>query len=124
MNRNDLIELIGRAIQEADDGDLLAASNTFPEAEAEKFAKAALSIIEEGMVIVPGWQLIETHQGHGPVLVGRVPDECIHQPTTAFLDVTGVWRVYRSVGGMSELPFEPTHWMSLASLPSLQEKGR
>jgi hypothetical protein len=65
-----------------------------------------------------GWQQMATHKGHGPVIVSRPSDELAYQATTAFLDVTGVWRVFRSEGGMTPLRFEPTHWMPLPSPPS------
>lgn len=59
------------------------------------------------------WQPIETIPGHGAVLVGHPH----HLPTTAFLDATHKWRVFRSQGGMKRLPFEPTHWQPLPDPP-------
>lgn len=59
------------------------------------------------------WRPIATHSDHFGVLVSRTPDKYIYGPLAAFVDVTGVWRVLGSEGGMTELPFEPTHWMPL-----------
>lgn len=61
------------------------------------------------------WEPIDSYDeiiGNGVVLVGR-PAYSSDQfgPATAFKDVTGVWRVYLSCGGMDPLPFEPTHYM-------------
>jgi len=64
------------------------------------------------------WQPIETHGGHcSPVLVCReTPTETI-RATSAFLDVTGVWRLFGSKGGNRRLRFEPTHWQPLPEPP-------
>ncbi len=64
------------------------------------------------------WLPIETYKDCFPVLVSRPPDGFISTPTTAFKDVTGVWRVYRSEGGNTPLPFEPTHWQYLPRPPT------
>lgn len=65
------------------------------------------------------WQPIASHHCHSAVLVGRPSDNLIYTPTSAFLDVTGVWRIFRSEGGMTPLPFEPTHWMPLPEPPKV-----
>lgn len=65
-----------------------------------------------------GWRDIETHKGCHAVLVSRPTGREVYAPTTAFLDATGVWRVYRSEGGMTPLPFTPSHWMPLPAPPA------
>lgn len=64
-----------------------------------------------------GWMDIADVTGVFPVLVSRPADRYIYTPTTAFKDVTGVWRVYRSEGGNEPLPFEPTHYQFLPPAP-------
>lgn len=64
-----------------------------------------------------GWQPIERMTGHPVVLVSRPTGRLRHEATTAFLDATNVWRVFRSEGGMTPLPFEPTHFMPLPEPP-------
>jgi hypothetical protein len=63
------------------------------------------------------WEPIETYEGRGPVLVSRPTVREIFTPTAAFLDVTGVWRVFRSEGGNWPLSFQPTFWMPLPKPP-------
>ncbi len=63
------------------------------------------------------WQDIATHSGHGAVLVSRPTDKYFYEATTAFVDATGVWRVFRSIQGMAILPFVPTHWQALPAPP-------
>ena len=68
-----------------------------------------------------GWQPIETHSGCAAVLVSRPTTEReAWSATSAFMDATNVWRVFRSKGGMTPLPFKPTHWQPLP-FPPLQE---
>jgi hypothetical protein len=62
-----------------------------------------------------GWRRIAEHDSHFPVLVSREPDKYIYPPKAAFVDVTGVWRIYGSEGGMSELGFTPTVFQPLPS---------
>lgn len=64
-----------------------------------------------------GWRDIATYEGCHAVLVSRPTGREVYAPTTAFMDVTGVWRVYRSEGGNTPLPFAPTHWMPLPQAP-------
>jgi hypothetical protein len=64
-----------------------------------------------------GWLPIEQHTGAFPVLVSRPTDREVYKPTTAFVDATGVWRVFRSEGGNTPLPFVPTHYQELPAPP-------
>lgn len=66
---------------------------------------------------VPEWLPIEKYSGHSVVLVSRQDGEFFYTPTTAFLDATGVWRVFRSKGGMTPLDFEPTDFQYLPATP-------
>ncbi len=64
------------------------------------------------------WQSIETYDSHRPVLVAIRKTSAISQtPAAVFKDVTGVWRVLYSEGGMTPLTFEPTHWQRLPEPP-------
>lgn len=58
------------------------------------------------------------------VLVSRPTDEEIYRPTAAFLDATDEWRVFRSPGGNTILPFVPTHWMELPEPPEARREAR
>lgn len=73
---------------------------------------------EHARLLDEQWQLIGEDPPYKPVLVSRPRDKVIYTPTTAFYDATGIWRVFRSKGGMQLLPFEPTHWMPLPPVPS------
>ena len=65
------------------------------------------------------WRPIENYEGHGAVLVSRpTTAREAFSATTAFFDATNVWRVFRSKGGMTPLPFKPTHWMPLPEAPA------
>jgi hypothetical protein len=65
------------------------------------------------------WRPIESYEGHGAVLVSRpTTAREAFSATTAFFDATNVWRVFRSKGGMTPLPFKPTHWMPLPEAPT------
>ncbi len=68
------------------------------------------------------WQPISTAPGL-VVLVSRPKDKFVYTPTTAFRDATGVWRIYRSVGGNLPLSFEPTHWQPLPQPPIDQARA-
>jgi len=69
------------------------------------------------------WRPIETYEGCGAVLVGRPTDsKLFYRTASAFRDVTGVWRILFSEGGMAPLPYEPTVWQPLPAPPS-QPKG-
>lgn len=63
------------------------------------------------------WSPISDYCDHGVVIVSRPDDKLYYEPTTAFLDATGVWRVFRSEGGSARLPFEPTHFMPTPPRP-------
>jgi len=67
-----------------------------------------------------GWQPIDKLVGHRPVLVSRPTDSQVYTATAAFLDVTGVWRIFRSEGGMTPLPFEPTVFQPLPTPPAVE----
>jgi hypothetical protein len=67
------------------------------------------------------WQPIETAPGCA-VLISRPTDKLMYRPTSAFRDATGVWRVFRSDGGNTPLPFEPTHWMPLPYPPASESE--
>lgn len=77
---------------------------------AGKFAMRAWDAVEAAQAADP-WSQIADYDGCGVVLVSRAPDKLYYQPTTAFRDAGGTWRVFRSEGGMAELGFEPTHFM-------------
>jgi len=67
---------------------------------------------------VDGWLLIGEDFPHLPVLLSRPDGDGLrYTPTTGFNDATGVWRVFRSEGGMEPLPFVPTHYMPLPAPP-------
>jgi hypothetical protein len=83
------------------------------DAQAAAQSHALSSPAPEPIAEAVAWRPIETHSDHFGVLVSRTPDKYIYGPLAAFLDVTGVWRVLGSEGGMTELPFEPTHWQPL-----------
>lgn len=64
------------------------------------------------------WKLIEGHSGHSGCLVGCLPKNGeASKACAAFLDVTNVWRVLYSKGGMAPVPFTPTHFQALPSGP-------
>ena len=63
------------------------------------------------------WSPISDHSGNGVVIVSRPDDKLYYEPTTAFLDATGVWRAFRSEAGSARLPFEPTHFMPTPPRP-------
>jgi hypothetical protein len=65
------------------------------------------------------WRPINTHNDHLGVLVSRPSDRVMYGPHAAFKDATGVWRILGSVGGMTKLRFEPTHWMPLPEPPQI-----
>jgi len=68
------------------------------------------------------WRPIEDDFPHSPVLLSRPDgDGQRYTPTTGFNDATGVWRVFRSEGGMEPLPFVPTHFMPLPSPPEAND---
>jgi hypothetical protein len=69
-----------------------------------------------------GWRPIKDTDGEFPLLVGREPDKYLYGPVAAFKDVTGVWRIHGSEGGMSRLQFEPTLVQDLP-LPPTSEGG-
>ena len=78
-----------------------------------QIADAAIAAVQEA-----GWQDIGDDFPHLPVLVSRPDGDGLrYTPTTAFNDATGVWRVFRSEGGMQPLPFVPTHFMPLPPPP-------
>jgi hypothetical protein len=66
----------------------------------------------------PRWKGIESYLGHKAALVGAWNGYGVFVTGAAFLDATGVWRVLHSEGGMSEMPFEPTHWLPLPAAPT------
>jgi hypothetical protein len=65
------------------------------------------------------WRPIAEYEGCFPVIAAR-PAYTAGQfgPATAFRDVTGVWRAWLSEGGNDQLPFKPTHWMTLPQPPA------
>jgi hypothetical protein len=69
------------------------------------------------------WRPIETYTACRPVLVGRRADKYLYGPLEAFMDVTGVWRVLGSEGGMTPVPFEPDVWMPLPAPPEANGGG-
>lgn len=69
-----------------------------------------------------GWRPIKETDGEFPLLVGREPDKYLYGPVAAFKDVTGVWRIHGSEGGMSRVQFEPTLVQDLP-LPPTSEGG-
>lgn len=69
-----------------------------------------------------GWRPISELDSLNPVLVSRPTDNFVYTPTTAFKDATGVWRLFRSPGGMQKLQFAPTHFRPLPAAPSVEEK--
>ncbi len=71
-----------------------------------------------------GWLPIETHLGHcAAVLVCRETPTEQRRATSAFMDATGVWRLYNSEGGMTPLPFDPTHWQPLPAPPRADQSN-
>lgn len=75
------------------------------------------AMVEEGR-----WQSIDTHGGHcSPVLVCRETDTETNLATSAFMDVTGQWRLVGSPGGMAKLRFVPTHWQPLPRNPRARQ---
>lgn len=66
---------------------------------------------------VPAWRPISEVADGFVYLVSRPDDRYYYEPTTAFIDATGKWRVFRSEGGCDPLPFEPTHYMKLPKRP-------
>jgi len=71
-----------------------------------------------------GWQPIETHDGDSlPVVVGRANEKNrFYYPLSAFVDVTGVWRVLCSPGGNTPVPYEPTHFQPSPNPPITRER--
>ena len=67
------------------------------------------------------WRPIAEYRGYGAVLVSRPSDRLAYSATTAFLDMANVWRVFRSEGGMTPLPFVPTHLRPLPAPPESVE---
>jgi len=65
-----------------------------------------------------GWRDVGEVKCGRPVLVSRAEDGMHFTPTTAFIDATGVWRVFRSEDGMEPLPFVPTHWQPIPAPPT------
>ncbi len=55
------------------------------------------------------WRDISTYEGCSPVIVTRVDCKFLFHSYAAFLDVTGVWRIFGSAGGNELLRFTPTH---------------
>lgn len=98
-------DLIGSTLRKGDAALIVALRNALP---------AILSALRR-----EEWQGIETHDGTCfPVLVSRVEPGLHVATTAAFVDVCGTWRVFRSEGGMCELPFSPTHWRPLPPPPT------
>lgn len=64
-----------------------------------------------------GWEPISEVRDCFPVLVSRAESGMHYVPTTAFKDVGGTWRVFRSEDGNWPLSFDPTHWMPLPEPP-------
>jgi len=66
---------------------------------------------------VVAWRPIADAHDCSVYIVSRPDDQFCYEPTTAFKDAGGTWRVFRSEGGMEPLPFEPTHFLPTPPRP-------
>lgn len=76
------------------------------------------------VIIIPDWQHVDTYdvQHSMPALVtAKNHYGAYREPISAFMDVTGIWRVLGSKGGMTKVPFAPTMWTALPKPPEVEK---